>query len=638
MSIILVAILIILALLFSFHKGTGIRESLIKSYVFLLFLITVATEIASQFDALNFQIISLFWIAVTSISLFILIIVLKFNHDKFKLRESLNAIADIGALERIILVLIFFILATTLLIALVAPPNTWDSMTYHMARVANWIHLESVHFYPTSIDGQNYQMPLAEFAILQLQLLSNSDRFANMVQWLSFCISILFASLIAKELNGSKLAQIFSAFFVATIPMVILQSSSTQNDLVVGTLCMGFGYFLIKVTRTLSYQDGIFCGLALGLALLTKGSAYIYCFSLGVTIGFSRLILDRSKLISMEFIRLIAIIALICVIINAGHLSRNYALYGNPLGNETTNYFNSTISPGGIFSNLVRNAGLHLGSFSGQMNGIIYKGFQTLLGDQLNNPSTTWMGRQFEIRYTINEGVAGNLPHFVLLGLTFLLIPWVKLKNKRLVYIFAGSLIIAIFLYSVVLKWQPWGSRLQTPIFLLAAPLVAVVFTGFRAYRKAIIISCVFILSLYSTLYLFLHNYRPLIPVRGYSVLNTNRLIQYFVGQPSLYEDYYDAVRIALDDGEDEIGLYLGNSGWEYPLWVLVQSNSANVNPRFRHVGVTNKSKSLVKMDLDPPTLILATTDVEGNSIEGYEYYVIFESPSIQVLKLVDGE
>lgn len=175
MTIILVTIFIVLAMLFSFQKSNGIRESIIKSYVFLLFLITASTEIASQFDALNFQIISLFWIVVISISLFILIIVLKFNHDKIKLRESLNTIADIGALERILLVLIFFILATTLLIALVAPPNTWDSMTYHLARVANWIQLESVHFYPTSIDGQNYQMPLAEFAILQLQLLSNSD-------------------------------------------------------------------------------------------------------------------------------------------------------------------------------------------------------------------------------------------------------------------------------------------------------------------------------------------------------------------------------------------------------------------------------------------------------------------------------
>jgi hypothetical protein len=39
----------------------------------------------------------------------------------------------------------------TLVTALLAPPNNWDSMTYHMARVAHWKQNRSVDFYPTNI-------------------------------------------------------------------------------------------------------------------------------------------------------------------------------------------------------------------------------------------------------------------------------------------------------------------------------------------------------------------------------------------------------------------------------------------------------------------------------------------------------
>ena len=43
---------------------------------------------------------------------------------------------------------------TIALIAVVAPPNTFDSMTYHMSRVAHWVQNASVEPYPTGIQRQ----------------------------------------------------------------------------------------------------------------------------------------------------------------------------------------------------------------------------------------------------------------------------------------------------------------------------------------------------------------------------------------------------------------------------------------------------------------------------------------------------
>jgi hypothetical protein len=53
-------------------------------------------------------------------------------------------------------------------VALFAVPIAWDSMSYHLARVAHWSQNHAVAFYPTHIVRQLYQPPLAEYAILHL--------------------------------------------------------------------------------------------------------------------------------------------------------------------------------------------------------------------------------------------------------------------------------------------------------------------------------------------------------------------------------------------------------------------------------------------------------------------------------------
>ena len=72
----------------------------------------------------------------------------------------------------------------------------------HAHGPAEWIQRGSIDFYPTAIERQNYQPPLAEFAILHLQLLSGSDRFANLVQWFSFVVSIVLGHFIHDPTSG----------------------------------------------------------------------------------------------------------------------------------------------------------------------------------------------------------------------------------------------------------------------------------------------------------------------------------------------------------------------------------------------------------------------------------------------------
>ena len=101
----------------------------------------------------------------------------------------------------IFLIIFIIILLPLLILALLIPPNNWDSMSYHMTRVEEWRQNLNVYPFPTSNIRQVNYPPLAEYIILNLQVLSQSDYFANLVQYFSLLGSLSLISLSVKSLG-----------------------------------------------------------------------------------------------------------------------------------------------------------------------------------------------------------------------------------------------------------------------------------------------------------------------------------------------------------------------------------------------------------------------------------------------------
>jgi hypothetical protein len=127
---------------------------------------------------------------------------------------------------------ILAILIATGLVAWFAPPNTFDSLTYHMSRVAHWAQNRSVGSYPTGIPRQAFMSPGAEVAVLQVYVLGQSDRLVNFVNWFAMAASLVVVSHIAKRMGAGPTGQWFGAVFAAALPMGIAQASSTMTDYV----------------------------------------------------------------------------------------------------------------------------------------------------------------------------------------------------------------------------------------------------------------------------------------------------------------------------------------------------------------------------------------------------------------------
>jgi ABC-type uncharacterized transport system permease subunit len=58
---------------------------------------------------------------------------------------------DLTVWERVGIAGLFGVIVLIFLSGCCYPPNNWDSMTYHMARIAHWVMNESIEPYPTHI-------------------------------------------------------------------------------------------------------------------------------------------------------------------------------------------------------------------------------------------------------------------------------------------------------------------------------------------------------------------------------------------------------------------------------------------------------------------------------------------------------
>ena len=491
-----------------------------------------------------------------------------------------------------------FIIAAVGLIALLAPPNTWDSMTYHMSRVVHWIQNQSVAHYPTHIPRQLHHTPWAEFAIMHFQLLTSSDRLANCVQWFSMAGSILGISLIARQLGAGLLGQVFAAVVTATIPMGVLQGSSTQNDYVVSFWLVCLVYHVLLAIREggSSWGSNIALGASLGIAVLTKSTAYVYALPF-VTWA----LLATSKRLRWGAWKPVVAIALVALALNLGHYSRNIQLYGSVHGDTRAWYMNDVTNAKVVISNVIRNLTLHVGTPFGVVNEAIDGGtqlFLTALGIDPNDRRTTWLDEDFRVTRSSNhEDSAGNPMHLLLLLVSiaiYLSSRQSKPHGNDGRYIVACT--FAFLLFCLTLKWQPWHSRLHLPLFVLSAAFIARIL-AVPARRKLVIAAAV-LLIVAAQPWVFYNYSRPLIPLAfqvgdvrtiGGSNAFADRADQYFSNRPELKAPYVGAADLIKSKNCSTIGLHLGLNDWEYPFWALLQQDSHDVL-RLEHVNVENSS------------------------------------------------
>jgi hypothetical protein len=258
-------------------SAAGLRRAMLLASLLVTCAAVPVTELLSLLHELRYWMASLCWTLICAAGMVVPL-------RRWKQLQKLRLSVPRDLLARCASGIVVCVLAG--LIAVMAPPNTWDSLTYHMARCGHWIDNRSVAPYATHTLRQLSSGVVAEFVITRVMLLSGSDRWVNLVHWSCFVLCIAGVSAIVAELGGSVRSQALAALFAATLPMAILQATSTQNDLVVAAFLVSAAYFGLLSCRV-GFQSSVLFGLAtsVGLAAGTKGTAFLLGPPLLVWVG-----------------------------------------------------------------------------------------------------------------------------------------------------------------------------------------------------------------------------------------------------------------------------------------------------------------------------------------------------------------
>jgi 4-amino-4-deoxy-L-arabinose transferase-like glycosyltransferase len=497
--------------------------------------------------------------------------------------------ANVGLLGGVAIVL-----AVAGVVALLSPPNTWDVMAYHMPRVMHWIQNHGVAFYPTHELRQLHMAPWAEFAMLQLHLLVGDDTLNTLVQWFSLLASVVGITWLARSMGAGSRGQILAAVFCATIPQGLLQASGAKNDYVVAFWLVALTYYLLHFQRQPNLVSALGIGAALGLAWLTKGTAYI--FSLGILTTWGLAWLWTASTVRKE-LALLGLAVFCAIVLNTGHYVRNYSLYGSPLGPgaevppATFKYTNDEISIPTLVSNIIRNLAIHLGTTSKAANEALEQGVTKVIqafGGDVNDPRTTWDFTSFRVpRKSYHEDLAGNPLHLALIVIALgMMLSLKALRRSMGLVIYTGGLVLAFLLFCTVLKWQPWHTRLHLPLFVLWSPAIGVVME--RRWPRPTTTILGILLLILSVPVILNNQLRPLAFDKEWNILHRDRTSLYFADRRNLLDSYRAAAASVTMGGCHDIGLDLPGNSYEYPLLRLLRAGKQEKD--IRAVGVTNPS------------------------------------------------
>lgn len=575
--------LILLFLSLNSYKKFIFREAVVLSVIAWSFIFTISTEILSLLNKIDAPSIIFFWTFANILLLFFV----ANNKKKLNLTEI-----KLDNLSKIMLTSIITICTVTLILSILVAPNNIDALTYHLARIPYWIQNKNVNFYSTNITWQIFLAPFASYPKLHFQILSNSDYFANLFQWIFMCSNILIVSLLTKHLGANSKIQIFSAFLASSIPIGIVEASTSQDDHILSFFLISFVYFGLKFK---SWKEDkaiiLISGISLGLSFLTKQLSYLYAFPF--LFYFLWTWTDKNGL-KKALYHITALLG-ISIIPDLGFIIRSYFLFGLPISAIPTSswdiYINNPVGIMSLISNSIKNLAINLSTPIEYLNQIIYRatieGLFFLRIDP-NNPYFNGQGYHFEIPpFLASEYFAPNTIHtLAILVIIFLCFK----KNKGYIL----TLLLCYLLISSILVWHIANSRYLLTLFLLSCPLISSFFSRYKNIQK-LLISLLIINSFY---FLFFNSGKPIVGDKNISTYSRND--QYFTNIPIAHDKeisshYKDLAAIIDERGYKKVGLIFTEEGLplEYPLVAFIKQKNKNIE--VHQIEVSNPTKKFAK-------------------------------------------
>lgn len=401
-GLLILILFIFSAYLFSLiFRPVSISEFLINMFTLLITQIVISSNVLSALQSLNS---TGAWLLSGVLYCFISIGSIYFN-DNIKFSEISEfrfnfkkigsfRLKDYSYFELLIFIPIILTLSVAgfmnLILILNVAPGNMDSMTTHLTRVAYYLQQGSYQFYEANNWGQVLHPRNSTSLFLFTFLVTGSEKLTQLVQFSAYWVTLLSIYGISIRSGMAKKEAIFSGLVSGLLISLLLQSTTTQSDLLITALIGANVYYLLtyKETRRIKYLGlaSIPIALALGmkasvvLAVIPTGILAIYCF------------MNENR--SFELRRFInysgfVIISILFLTLTSGYIT-NIQKFGHPLGPEEVRvehtFENESLKY--IFINGLRN------SFRYSLDFITLDGLPTISMVRSAQRSLRWVSEQ----------------------------------------------------------------------------------------------------------------------------------------------------------------------------------------------------------------------------------------------------
>ncbi|MEN3304746.1 MAG: hypothetical protein V7603_948 [Micromonosporaceae bacterium] len=580
-----------------------VRLALVRAALILGGGAVVLVELLSAGHALTLGPLALAWSG--ALVLAAAAAVWRYRRDGIRLAGIGERVAgpwrDASRIERITVVALAGLLVAELVLALGYPPNNFDSQTYHLPKIEHWVAQHDVRFFATRIHRQLSIAPGAEYLLLHLRVLTGGDLFYNLLQWSAGVACAVLASRIAGQLGGSGRAQLLAAFVVGTTPIVALEATSTQTDLVVaGWVACVATLVLDQVRRRTGPVDALLIGTAVGLTGLSKATGLLAAAPLLLIWLVAQVRLARGALprrLPATALAGLGILA-VAVVIAGPYVNRVDDSYGNPLGPP---YLRDSISmqrhdPASVLVNALRIGQTAIQPPSTRVNGVTGSAVLHIarwVHVNPDDPKITFPDSHFPaVSWRPDEDHASFPVEAVLVlaGAAALLVRPRRagVAEQVAVRAYAAAFWVTLLAYVATVKWQPWGNRLILFVFALGAPLAGLWLDAVlrraaaarsgrrRAWRPAIATGLAAAMLAASGVagWLAVGVGWPRRLVGTNSLFTESRMQARFNRRPEWLASYERAAAAVRASGAHRVGLVQEGNSWEYPWWVLLRGDT----------------------------------------------------------------
>jgi len=553
--------------------------------------------------------------------------------------------------EKLLFGLVFFsILGIALLqifLLFFLPPNEWDSMTGHLNRILYFAQNHSTaHFVGTNWNVDTYPKSFSSIQYYPFIMSGYNEHFFKLPNFSAYWMLFVGSYAILKQLGIEFKVRLLSSMLILFTPIVLIQSTTTDTDIVLGAYLASTMYFLFRFIKSRQIFYIYFFAFVFAIALSHKITFLFSVPSIGILLIYSFVATKSTTYLYQLKHLFFSMFFIVIMSLPTGYVS-NLIHYGHPIGPETATKHQS-IERAGNLSNLIIHGSKNIAryffdllNFDGLRNIDQIEYWQEAINNQFRKLDATFNwglenSKTFTIvpfNYTRHFDFYNGTPIY---GSIFLLvfIPSIILllskKRKAIYYLIFSAFIFHFIALAFSAAYDPWKGRYMISSLVFILPIASIFFekiVSLKKYMYALPIFFIIVVSAYSTL--LFHSRSALLSTHKLpTIWNKTRMEHLTVSRPDITEAYARFDSIVPRDAI--VALATINDDYEYPLWgkefsrklVPINPFEKGLQPIPREAGYLFFSKKVIKPLPHDIRLGTDTTLNEHIIVRGEDYYL----------------